>query len=104
MAGDAVPGEDVAGIDPAPKGGVGAEVAGGLPGRGGGGGRRRPVARQAGVPGAWVGDRAQASGGDADQAPSGWWGVAGWSRSPRVCSPALLVWPVGCTTATDAAR
>jgi hypothetical protein len=65
-------------IDPGPnpEGGVGAAsgmsrvagVAGGLPGCRGGGGRCRPATRQAGVPGAGASDRAQASGGDADQA------------------------------------
>jgi hypothetical protein len=57
--------------------------------------RARQV-RQAGVPGrcAGGGDRRRAppSGGDADQAPSGWSSVAGWSRPSRGCSPVLAGW------------
>src|SRR6266496_4687890 len=118
LAGDDVPGEDVAGIDPAPAGGVGAAASGasrvgmqvpvfGQDGDGGGAGCRWPTgtwwrwwptpahcapgrcARRLG----W--GPSPSVGRGCGSSSSGWWSVAGWSRSPRACSPALLVWLVG---------
>jgi hypothetical protein len=118
LAGDDVPREDVAGIDPAAKGGVVAAATrvsrAGMQvpvfGQDGdGGGRRLPVAYRDVVE--VVADAGplrarqvcQTLGLGAEpkrregcgSSSSGWWGVAGWSRSPRVCSPALGAWLVG---------
>ena len=115
LAGDDVPGEDVAGIDPAAKSGVVAAAArvsrAGMQvpvfGQDGDGGERRlPVAYRDVVE--VVADAGplrarqvcQALGLGTEPKRRGGMriklkrlvGVAGWSRSPRACSPALGVW------------
>ena len=110
LAGDGLPGQDVAGIDPDPSAGTGAAAprAGGqVPvfgpdGQVGGSGCRWPTGTwwkcwpMPGcrcVPGRcarrWGWELSPGIGRGCGSSSSGWSSVAGWSRPPRGCSPAL---------------